>query len=189
MKIYRSLTDSDVAAQLRAGGVGVIPTDTVYGLVARAGDETAVAKLYSLKQRARQPGTIIAANTEQLESLGFSKQNLSIATPYWPGAISVLENASEVSGYLKTDLEELAVRIPDHPELIKLLESTGPLMTTSANAPHQPTATNFADAYGYFEDNVDFYVDGGEIGEHLPSTIIRVRGNKIEILRHGAVEI
>ena len=71
MTYVSSLLDPRIAATLNHSGLAVIPTDTVYGLVARTEDERAIAKLYSLKPRERQPGTIIAANIEQLHELGF----------------------------------------------------------------------------------------------------------------------
>lgn len=172
-----------------AGGVAVIPTDTVYGLVARAADEHAIASLYALKSRARQPGTIVAANIEQLHALGFSYATLHHADSYWPAALSIVLDAGGVADYLKSSLPDLAVRIPNHHDLLELLRRTGPLMTTSANAPRQPTATTIEEAIAYFGDSVDCYVDAGVIADHQPSTIIRLDDGQLTVLRHGAVDI
>ena len=62
-------------------------------------------------------------------------------------------------------------------------------MTTSANQPGQPTAQNIAEAKAYFDESVDFYVDAGELVDHLPSTIVRVVDDAIEVIREGAVTI
>lgn len=189
MSFYPQLSDPAVASQLLDGKVGVIPTDTVYGLVARAEDQTAINRLYALKPRQRQPGTIIATSIKQLYGLGFSYDALSTAVEYWPDAVSVILDASAVSPYLKASLDDLAVRIPNHKPLFGLLRQTGPLMTTSANPPKQPTATTIAQARDYFGDKVDFYVDGGDLSDRPPSTIIRLSGGTLEIIRDGVVKI
>jgi L-threonylcarbamoyladenylate synthase len=191
--------------------IGVIPTDTVYGVVARAGDQVAVARLYQLKgresstssegsnqssdkadkpSRPGKPGTIIAADLKQLETLGLKHRYLTAVEQFWPGAVSVVIPASDPAlRYLHQGKQALAVRIPDHPELQKLLERTGPLLTSSANHPDKPPATTIQQARVYFGNGVDFYVDGGDLSDHQPSTIIRVVDDAIEILRPGAVKI
>lgn len=189
MKITDSLRDPRVLATLSHGDVIVIPTDTVYGLVARAEDKQAIATLYALKPRDRQPGTLIAANIKQLHDLGFSYASLHHADQYWPAALSVVLDANSVAGYLKADLPDLAVRIPNHHDLLDLLHQTGPLMTTSANLPGKPTATTIKEAEVYFGDGVPLYVDAGTITGHLASTIIRIDDDHITVLRHGAVDI
>ncbi len=185
-----SLQSEAVSALLLDGSIGVIPTDTVYGLVAIAQNEAAVHRMYSVKRRASQPGTIIAASTEQLQKLGFPQAELSVASRYWPNAVSVVIDASNVPKYLKQDRTSLPVRIPDSPALLALLGKTGPLMTTSANAPGAPTSTTVAMAKEYFGDGIEFYVDGGDLSGQAASTIIGVQPNgDITVFRAGAVEI
>lgn len=180
----------DVAQKLTiTGAVGVIPTDTVYGLVARASDEQAVQRLYALKHRENKPGTLIAASTEQCVSLGLKARYLKAVEEYWPGAVSVIIPCGPELAYLHQGKYGLAVRIPDHPELLKLLEQTGPLLTSSANHPGEPTADTVDEARAYFGDKVDFYVDGGDLSSHQSSTVIRIVDDAIEILREGAVKI
>ena len=169
------------------GAIGVLPTDTVYGLVARAADETAVARLFTVKKRDHKPGTIVAASIAQLAALGIKARYLKAVEQFWPGAVSV--QIPHLPDYLSQWTSSVAVRIPDNDDLIGLLKQTGPLMTTSANAPDEPTATNIKAARAYFGDNVDFYIDGGELGERPPSTIIRIVDDAIEIIREGAVKI
>ncbi|MBC7546200.1 threonylcarbamoyl-AMP synthase [Candidatus Saccharibacteria bacterium] len=164
--------------------VGVLPTDTLYGLVCRASDQAAVRRLYTLKSREHKPGTIIAASLEQFETLGLSRRYLTAVTQFWPGPISVVVPSSPALNYLDQGTGTLAVRIPDHNQLRAVLEVTGPLLTSSANLPGQPSSTTIADARGYFGTSVDFYIDGGP-KEGLGSTIIRVVDDHIEILRQG----
>ncbi|HSW37805.1 MAG TPA: L-threonylcarbamoyladenylate synthase [Candidatus Saccharimonadales bacterium] len=176
-------------ALVKPGTVGVIPTDTVYGVIARAEDHEAVARLYQLKSRENKPGTIIAANLEQLEKLGLKHRYLKAVEQFWPGAVSVVIPSGPELDYLHLGQGSLAVRIPDFPELQKLLGQTGPLLTSSANHPGEPLATNIGMAKKYFGDQVDFYSEGGDLSDHQPSTIIRVVDDAIEVLRQGSVKV
>ena len=175
---------------LKPAAVGVIPTDTVYGLVARAADPVAVERLYAVKKRDAKPGTLIAASIEDLEKIGLKHRYLKAVEQYWPGAVSVIIPAADPAlKYLHRGKMSLAVRIPKDSELQKLLAQTGPLVTSSANDPGEPTATTAAAAKAYFGDKIDFYIDGGDLSDHQPSTVIRIVDDAVEVLREGAVKI
>lgn len=174
----------------KAGVIGVIPTDTVYGLVARATDNQAVERLYRAKRREDKPGTVIAASLEQLESLGLKHRYIKAVADFWPGAISVIIPCADQSlAYLHRGKMSLAVRIPADKKLRGLLGSTGPLLTTSANQPGEPPAATIRQAKEYFGSSVDFYVDGGDLSGNQPSTIVRIIDDAIEVIRQGAVKI
>lgn len=174
----------------KPGVVGVIPTDTVYGVVARAQDPAAVQRLYKLKQREAKPGTVIAANVEQLEALGLKHRYLKSVEEFWPGAVSVVIPVSDPQlAYLHQGKLSLAVRVPDDNRLRELLEQTGPLVTSSANQPGNPPANTIEQAQDYFGKQVDFYTDGGNLSGRQPSTVIRILDDAIEVLRRGAVDI
>ncbi len=181
---------NDTASKLSSiAAIGVIPTDTVYGVTARAADQAAVARLYKLKHREGKPGTIIAASIDQLVELGIKYRYLKAVEQFWPGAVSVVVPCGPELEYLHLGKQSLAVRIPNRPELLALLEQTGPLLTSSANHPGEALATTLTEARHYFKDQVDFYVDGGDLSNHQPSTIIRIVDDAIEVLRPGAVII
>lgn len=183
------MTPAKAIDSLMRGGVGVMPTDTVYGLVARASDEQAVAKLYATKKRERKPGTVIAANVQQLVDLGIKKRYLSAVEQWWPNPLSVIIPTGEALAHLHQGLDSLAVRIPNDPTIQKILLQTGPLLTTSANLPDKPHAKDIEEAFAYFNGLVDFYVHGEVPADRQPSTIIRIVDDAIEILREGAVKI
>jgi len=174
---------------LKPGSIAVIPTDTVYGVVARAADQSAVARLYQLKHRENKPGTLIAASIDQLVELGVKRRYLTAVEQWWPGAISVVIPCGDEFDYLHQGKRSLAVRLPDNDSLHKLLETTGPLLTSSANQPGEPPANTVAEAQAYFGDKVDLYEDGGDLSGHQPSTVVRIVDDAIEILRPGAVQI
>lgn len=188
--MYRDVSDPKLAVDLQNGAVGVLPTDTVYGLVCAAKHHDAVQKLYALKAREKKPGTIVAANIDQLVELGFKKRYLTAVEQYWPGAVSIEQPTSNPGlEYLTQGTGRQAVRVVSEPKLLALLEKTGPLLTSSANQPGEPTSNNITEAQGYFEDTIDFYVDGGDRSGEKPSTLIRVVDDAVEVLREGAVEI
>jgi L-threonylcarbamoyladenylate synthase len=189
MQLFTSTNDPKLVALLKEGAVGVMPTDTVYGLVCRAADEQAVARLYALKSRENKPGTIIAGKLQQLIDLGIRARYLKAVENFWPNPLSVVIPCGENLSYLHQDKHSLAVRIPANDTIRDFLSQVGALLTSSANQPGEPTATTIEEAKAYFGDTVDFYVDGGAITDHQPSTVIRIVDDAIEILREGAVKI
>jgi L-threonylcarbamoyladenylate synthase len=189
-KHFSRVDDPELVSLIRQGAVGIIPTDTVYGLVAQASNDQAVRKLYATKSRELPPGTMIGATIESFADLGFDHAQLTQVARYWPAGLSVVLDATNIPAYLKQNREALPVRIPNAANLTSLLSQTGPLMTTSANAPKQPTSTSIQMAVDYFGDEVDFYVDGGDLSGRPPSTIIGFDSSGgIIVYRQGAVNI
>lgn len=173
----------------KPGAIGIIPTDTVYGLVARTADQSAVKRLYALKDRDSKPGTVIASSIEQLVELGLKRRYLKAVSEYWPAPLSVIIPVGDELSYLHLGKSGLAVRLPDDTELTALLDKVGPLLTSSANLSGHLPANTANEAKGYFKDKVDFYIDGGDLSGKQPSTIVRVVDDAIEIIRPGAFKI
>jgi len=187
--VFKRLTDPQLITCLQQGAVGVVPSDTLYGLMCRADNPEAINRLYQIKSRELKPGTLIAASVDQLVDLGIPRRYLKPVEHFWPGPVSVVVPTTPALKYLDHGLMSLPVRIPADEGLRALLEETGPLQTTSANLPDEPPATNYAEALAYFGEMVDFYVDAGELPGKPPSTIIRVVDDAIEVIRQGAVKI
>lgn len=183
------MNDPKLVALLNEGAVGVLPSDTVYGIMCRAADEAAVARLYQAKHRENKLGTLIAANIQQLVELGIKERYLKAVEHFWPGAVSVRIPHYPPNYLVDISTGTIAVRIPDDPDLLKLMEQTGPLQTSSANIAGEPVATVLSEAQAYFGDTIDFYVDGGDLSGRPPSTIIQILDDAIEIVRAGAVKI
>jgi len=177
-----------IADYLRGSNPAIVPTDTVYGVVARAADPIAVQRLYELKNRVKKPGTVIAASIDQLVELGIPRRYLTAVADYWPNPISVIVPSTPELDYLDQGVETLAVRIPSDEQFRALLELTGPLMTSSANQPGESEATNIQEAQVYFGERIGLYVDGGT-RDGAPSTVIRVIDDAVEVLRQGAIKI
>jgi L-threonylcarbamoyladenylate synthase len=187
--MLKTLNAPKLIESIHSGKVGVIPTDTVYGLVCSAKNKPAVKRLYEIKSREKKPGTVIAANIDQIVDLGIPKRYLTAVEQFWPNPISVIVPDVPEVDYLVIGQTGLAVRIPSDDILRAILEKTGALLTTSANLPGEKTSETIGEAISYFGDKVDFYVDGGDLSGRLPSTVIRVVDDAVDVLREGAVKI
>lgn len=184
---FTDINDPELVQLIKNGAIGVIPTDTVYGLVAQASNPDAIKAHYAVKNRELAPGTMIGPSVQSFALLGFRQEQLDKVAHYWPAPLSVVLDAANVSDYLKHKRPALPVRIPDDAKLQTLLEQTGPLMTTSANRPGEPTSTSVDEAIAYFGDSVDFYVDGGNLGIRPPSTIVGFdETDQLVVYREGA---
>lgn len=189
MLVLPSLHDPKLAALFKSGKVGIIPTDTIYGLAASAADPQAVTRLYALKHRERKPGTVIAASAQQLIELGVPAETVQAVSSLWPNPLSIDMLVGGNLGHLDQGTGHCAFRVVADEEVRAMLAMTGPLLTSSANDPGQPPAENLAQGQDYFGDEVDFYVDGGNRSGRLPSTVARYRGGRFETVRPGAVTI
>ena len=177
---------------LSNGGVGVLPTDTIYGLVGCALLRKTVSRIYELRKRNPQkPFIILIGSLKDLKLFGiklddFTKKELK---KIWPNAISVvLPCVDKKFFYLHRGSKTLAFRLPRNKSLTNLLKQTGPLVAPSANPEGLKPAENIRQAKKYFNQKVDFYFDKGTI-KGLASTLIEIRNKKIIALRRGAVKI
>lgn len=185
----KNLDDPKLIDALQKGAVGIMPSDTVYGIMCRAADDQAAERLYKIKSRDNKPGTVIAASLEQLIELGIPARYLKPVAHFWPGPISIVVPCGPELGYLHLGKQSLAVRVVRDQSLVGLLREVGPLLTSSANHPGQSPADTVKQAESYFGDEVDFYVDGGDLSGRAPSTIVQIIDDEVVVLREGAVKI
>ena len=181
-----------VASLISVGAIGVIPTDTIYWVVASAFFPASVERLYSVRGRDKEkPCIILISSTEELLEFGIildKKLEDSLAR-LWPGAVSViLDCPDEKFAYLHRGTKTLSFRLPEEKVSREFLEKSGPILAPSANPEGKPPAKNIAEAVAYFADTVDFYVDGGE-REGKSSTLVCYRDGMLTALRQGAVQI
>jgi L-threonylcarbamoyladenylate synthase len=189
MKIFDSIEDSEIIQLINDGHIGVLPTDTVYGIVCKASNKESVKLLYETKRRGQtKPGTIIAANENQLIELGFNKSDLSQSKRFLNLGISVIMDMDSSKSYLNFQASTQAARIIKSGLLHQLLEKTGPLLTSSANNPGESPVKSVKEAVEVFGDRIEFYVDGGEMNIS-PSTILKINNNGLEIIRLGSIDV
>ena len=182
---FNQLTNRELLV-LKNGGLAILPTDTVYGVVTQFSNHESVKRLYALKNRQSKPGTIIVASVQQLIEIGVEQQYIDRASDYLARPISVVMPVGDSHLYVHQGSNSLAFRVVDDPEIAKLLLLTGPLLTSSANSPGDPVATTINQAQDYFGDAIDLYIDGGEIADRLASTVILVDENGVTLLRRGS---
>lgn len=167
-------------------GVILLPTETVYGLVCRFGDDIAEDKIYRLKHRPQDKRlSVFVDDIAKLSPYGVEISPLcwQMAMEYCPGAITLItaRNGNSSIGF----------RIPDHDFVLKLLKAVNfPLSSTSANRSGMPNVLNPEQAVAELDGEVDIIIDGGSIAEGaLASTVVDCRGEKAVILRQGALII
>ena len=163
---------------LRTGRIGVLPTDTLYGLVGSAFSRKAISRIYKTRKRdRRKPFIILISSLGDLNKFNvrLTSKEKAITNRLWPGKVSIV-------------LRGKAFRLPRKKSLVSLLKKTGPLVAPSANLSGQKPAKNITQAKKYFGDKVDFYVSAGKLSGK-PSTLIELKNGKIKILRSGSVKI
>lgn len=169
---------------LKKGGIGVLATDTIYGVVGAASLEKTVERIYTIKGRDEsKPFIILISDQSDLAQFGITPTEIQMTTlaTYWPGPTTIiLPCPNESLTYLHRGKNSLAFRIPAPLHLRKLLKETGPLVAPSANTQHQPPARTVGEARDYFGDRVDFYEDAGVV-TGTPSHIIEIREDGSEI--------
>ena len=174
-----------------AGEVIVLPTDTVYGVGAQATSGAAVQRLLDAKRRGRDfPPPVLVAEVGMVRALatGTDERLDGLAAAFWPGALTVVLNARET---LRMDLGErgatIAVRVPDHDFTRELLRRTGPLAVSSANVHGEEPALTVDAAVAQLGDSCSVYLDAGEMGGPVPSTIVDLTGPRVRVLREGRI--
>lgn len=169
--------NEELVRVLKNGGVVVMPTDTIYGIVCSALNEEAVLNLYEIRERElNKPFIILISDVSVLNffDINLSKEQSEILNVQNEKPTTFILDCKNTNfEYLHRRTETLAFRIPNNSNLRNLLQKTGPLIAPSANLAGLPPAKNTEEAKKYFDDKVDLYIDGGFI-EGTPSRIIRL---------------
>jgi L-threonylcarbamoyladenylate synthase len=178
--------DNKVVKILQNGGVGVLLTDTLYGLVGRAFNKNTVGRIYKIKKRnKKKPLIILISRVENLKMFGIEIDSKlkEYLKKFWPGPTSIILPCKiKKFEYLHCGTKTLAFRLPKKNALIKILKKTGPLVAPSANPENLPPAQNIKEAKKYFGNSVDFYLKGGR-PSNKASTVIKISNGNIETFR------
>ena len=169
-------------AALTRGELVIVPTETVYGLAADERNPTALDKLFAAKGRAKdKPIALLAAGVAELERHGAKLPPAArrLAEKYWPGPLTLV---------LDSPAGWLGFRIPDHPVMLALLRAWGGVLAvTSANRSGEPPATTAAAALAALEPFVALALDAGPSAGGMPSSVVKVSAQGVEVLRTGAL--
>jgi len=176
---------------LRNGGVVVFPTDTVYGVGARAADAAAVARLFTAKQRPRDraiPVLLASARDLPLVGVALSPAARSLARAFWPGGLTLVVRRAPSFRSAALVGDTVAVRVPDHPVARLLIELAGePLAATSANVSGKPSPLTAEEAARQIGEAVDMVIDGGPAPGGIESTVVDTTVEPPRVLREGAI--
>jgi tRNA threonylcarbamoyl adenosine modification protein (Sua5/YciO/YrdC/YwlC family) len=170
---------------LRSGELVAFPTDTVYGIGCRAGDQEALARIFAAKRRDPEKAVPwLVASLDDVAAAGYPVDDRAslLAGRFWPGALTLVLHATPGSG-------TQAFRVPAHGTTLALLAAVGPLAVSSANRSGEPetldaddVAIAFADA-----DEPSAILDGGRVPGGVASSVLDLSGPVARLLREGAV--
>lgn len=181
---------------LRSGGLVAVPTETVYGLAARADDDEAVARIFAAKGRPSfNPLIVHVASLDQAALLAeFSPEALRLAETYWPGPLTLVLprwRDAALALAVSAGLETVAIRMPAHPAMQSVLREGGmPLAAPSANRSGFISPTSAAHVLTSLDGRIDAVLNGGECERGLESTIVAVRDTgELDVLRPGPLDL
>lgn len=177
---------------LSSGKIGILPTDTIYGILGSALKPETVEKIYTLRKRSiNKPMIILISSINDLErfNIKLTKFQKNFLDQNWPNPLSVvLPCYDRKFEYLHRGTNSLAFRIPKDKNLLEILKKAGPLVAPSANLEGEKPARNTDEARKYFREDVDFYYDKGVVFSN-PSTLIEFDNDSVKILRQGIFKV
>ena len=183
---------ADALKALENHQVIAFPTETVFGLGVFYDDEKAYQLLNQIKNRREdKPYTMILDSVDKISDYAFiDNKYLPIIKKYMPGSLTVLLKAkSNVPGYVTHNTGIIGIRIPSNNEALQLLTFVNrPLLVPSANKADQKPALNEQEVKDIFQDEIKIIVPG-KISSGLPSTIIDLTGDKVKLIRQGAITL
>ena len=181
------------AALLIGGEVVAIPTETVYGLAASIDHPKAIDYIFELKGRPRtNPLIVHVANLQRAKKLciSFPEPLKKLANKFWPGSLTlVLPKAKQVSDQITAGKNTVGIRVPKHPQLLQLLELTGPIAAPSANPFERISPTTAQHVANYFPEGLKMVLDGGACQAGIESTIVGFENDQVIVYRLGAISI
>jgi L-threonylcarbamoyladenylate synthase len=185
-------TLAEAVAAIRAGKLVVYPTETFYGLGADPSSESALERLFEVKQReAGKPVALIAADAASAFSIAREVSDAArrLAGVFWPGPLTLVMPArAGFASALLGDDGGIGVRVSPHPIACALAAGLGhPITATSANLSGEPPATTLAETRVALDGKVEAFLDGGTLAGGAPSTVVTFDGAGIRIVRAGAI--
>lgn len=196
MKLLRATQNNiaQAAEVLRSGGLVAFPTETVYGLGADGLNPIAVAKIFEAKQRPSfNPLILHISSKDQLQTIAKinNRAIVKLIEKFWPGPLTlVLPKLEIVPDIVTAGNPTVAVRMPDHPVALELIEQAGkPIAAPSANSFSQLSPTCAEHVVKQLNNKVDIILDGGSCAVGVESTILYLKENKVSLLRHGGTAI
>lgn len=195
IKLSRNEIDKqikEVANIIKAGGIVIIPTDTVYGIAADALNEKAVKKIYEIKKRkTSNPCSILVSNIDMIKKVvkDISSKEEKIINNFFPGPITlVIKKNGEIPDVVTSGLDTIGIRMPNDEFLLKVIDIIGkPIVATSLNVAGEKSKTSIENISDEILNNIDCIVDNGKTKIGLASTVVRLDEKEIKIIREGPI--
>ena len=175
---------------IRSGEVVGIPTETVYGIGVDPYSQTAVDKIFSLKERSeKKPLSILISSFHEIQKLNVTTLIPDVVELYWPGPLTIIVETSNdfANGVGTKEPSSIGVRVPENELAINLLKQTGPLAVTSANISGEEDFTSHEQAREAFGDKISHYLSGESLHGN-GSTVVDLRVDGGEVLRQGPLK-
>lgn len=175
---------------LKNGGIIAFPTDTVYGLGALAFDNAAIESIYVAKDRPIEKAIpILIGDLSDLDQVAVDIPNMALrfADRFWPGPLTCIVPKRKTLPPAVSATSTVAVRIPNHPDILSLLRVAGPMAVTSANISGQPSPSTAEEVYAQLNGRIPLILDGGKTPGGVPSTLVDCSGSEPIILREGPI--
>ena len=179
---------------LEEGGIVIYPTDTLYGVGADATNEEAIEKVLRLKGRDfKKPLSVMVSNIEMATKfVHLSELAKKLFHKILPGPFTlILPKQKNESDLLTGGKDTLGVRVPDSFFCVSLSNKFGkPITATSANLSGKENGKNvdeILDQFGAKQEQIDIVIDTGEVSNTTPSTVLKVEGDSVEVLREGSI--
>jgi L-threonylcarbamoyladenylate synthase len=193
MTTFASAQVAEAAAALRRGEIVAFPTETYYGLAVDALDEVALDRLFRLKGRdGEKASALLVADLATFAGLcaEVPPRADELAHAHWPGPLTLALPARPGLPAAIVHDGFVAARVSSHPVAQALVVAAGrPITATSANPAGAAPVRSVAEVRAYFGEQALHLLDGGETSGGPPSTLVRLRGDQLEILRRGAISI
>lgn len=177
---------------IQEGGIVIFPTETVYGIGVNGLNETAIKKLYEVKQRpTTKPISLLVNSIEMIEKVAkdITEIEYDLIKRFLPGPLTiVLKKKDIVPDIVTAGFDTVGIRMPENEIALNLIEYAGvPIATPSANISGKPSGTNLKEIMKDFNDKVDYFIDGGISKIGMASTIVQIIDSNPHILRKGKI--
>lgn len=172
------------------GKIICFPTDTVYGVGALANDESAIKKIYKMKNRSdNKPLPILCSKVSQVEEYAYiSKKAKDLMEKYWPGALTIILNKKE-GAFDNIAEATLAFRMPDSSVSLKIIDHFSLLATTSVNTSGEKELNSVSEIEEKFSSYIDYLVIDSATFSSVASTIVDATSDTLKVIRQGNVVI
>ncbi|MGM9877714.1 MAG: L-threonylcarbamoyladenylate synthase [Bacilli bacterium] len=177
-----------IIKEIEKGNLVIMPTDTVYGIMADATNEDAIKKVFIAKKRENKPLILLVSNIEMLKKYVIEINDLQkeLIEKYWPNTLTIIFDKNDnLSDTLTCGNKTIAIRMPNNKLLLEIMNKINkPLISTSANISSKKVITKVDLIEEELKSHISYILDDGEKTD-ISSTIVKIENNKLLFLREG----